>query len=114
MQQLLVLELHYLKLLKEHRVLVTIEDGAIGGFAAQVNDYILKNELYHGKRIKNLFLPDKFLPHANLNTLYQKYTDLNHASIFEIIKQVLNVSNIRLANLDTKILESLSADVAQG
>ena len=99
-----------LQLLKNHRALITIEDGSIGGFSAYVNNFILKHGLYHDKCIKNLFLPDVFIEHGNASVLYGKYLDLNSTAMIEIIKQILNISNITLLH------ERLGqyADVASG
>ena len=90
------------QLIQNHKALITIEDGSIGGFSAHVNNFILKNNLNMNRYIKNLFLPDRFIPHGNTTSLYNKHTDLNHHSILEIIKQILNLSNI--IPLNTNIL----------
>ncbi len=59
------------RLAKEHQVLLTIEEGATGGFGAQVLHY-LSNEgaLDHGLRVRTLTLPDIFLDHAKPEAMY--------------------------------------------
>ncbi|MBX8800915.1 1-deoxy-D-xylulose-5-phosphate synthase [Ochrobactrum sp. MR28] len=59
------------RLAKEHQVLLTIEEGATGGFGAQVLHY-LSNEgaLDHGLRVRTLTLPDAFLDHAKPEAMY--------------------------------------------
>jgi 1-deoxy-D-xylulose-5-phosphate synthase len=46
-----------LKLASQHKHLLTIEEGAIGGFSAHVNNLLLNQ----GIKIKNLFYPDVFI-----------------------------------------------------
>ena len=59
------------RLAKEHQVLLTIEEGATGGFGAHVLHY-LSNEgaLDHGLRVRTLTLPDAFLDHAKPDAMY--------------------------------------------
>ena len=53
------------RLAREHEVLITIEEGAIGGFAAQVlQDLAMAGLLDHGLKIRPLILPDRFIDHA--------------------------------------------------
>lgn len=61
------------RLAKEHQVLLTIEEGATGGFGAQVLHY-LSNEgaLDHGLRVRTLTLPDAFLDHAKPEAMYAR------------------------------------------
>ena len=42
-------------LIKNHDVIVTIEENSIGGFPAQVNHFILLNNLEKSPRILNFF-----------------------------------------------------------
>ena len=69
------------RLAKEHQVLLTIEEGASGGFGAQVLHY-LSNEgaLDHGLRVRTLTLPDAFLDHAKPEAMYAG-AGLNSAGI---------------------------------
>ncbi|MDR0252365.1 MAG: 1-deoxy-D-xylulose-5-phosphate synthase, partial [Brucellaceae bacterium] len=61
------------RLAKEHQVLLTIEEGATGGFGAHVLHY-LSNEgaLDHGLRVRTLTLPDAFLDHAKPEAMYAR------------------------------------------
>ncbi len=53
------------RLAREHEVLITIEEGAIGGFAAQVMQYLaMAGALDHGLKIRPMILPDRFIDHA--------------------------------------------------
>ena len=52
------------RLASEHEVLITIEDGAIGGFAAQVLQFLaMAGLLDGGLKIRPLILPDRFIDH---------------------------------------------------
>ena len=50
------------RLVKEHEVVVIIEEASIGGFASQVLDHLAKNDLIKdGLKIRPMHLPDRFL-----------------------------------------------------
>ncbi len=52
------------KLLREHEVLITIEEGSVGGFAAQVMSFAAREGLLdRGCKIRPMFLPDLFQNH---------------------------------------------------
>ena len=52
-------------LAKNHEVLVTIEEGSIGGFSTQVlHQLAVTNMLHKGLRIRPMFLPDQFVIHG--------------------------------------------------
>lgn len=54
------------RLAKEHEVLITIEEGSIGGFAAHVLQYLaLAGLLDSGLKIRPMTLPDTFIEHEN-------------------------------------------------
>jgi 1-deoxy-D-xylulose-5-phosphate synthase len=62
-----------LRLANEHEVLITIEEGAIGGFAAQVYQTLSDNgALDKGLRIRSMVLPDIFIDHDSPNAMYAK------------------------------------------
>lgn len=71
------------RLAKEHQVLLTIEEGAAGGFGAHVLHF-LSNEgaLDHGLRIRTLTLPDLFLDHAKPEAMYAR-AGLDRAGIVQ-------------------------------
>jgi 1-deoxy-D-xylulose-5-phosphate synthase len=53
------------RLAREHEVLITIEEGAVGGFAAQVMQFLATNGYFDaGLRIRPMTLPDRFIDHA--------------------------------------------------
>lgn len=52
------------QLAKNHEVLVTLEAGAIGGFASQVMDVLSKNWLLdHGLKFRPIYMPDWLVDH---------------------------------------------------
>ena len=52
------------RLAREHEVLITIEEGAVGGFATQVlQDLALAGLLDNGLKIRPMVLPDRFIDH---------------------------------------------------
>jgi 1-deoxy-D-xylulose-5-phosphate synthase len=62
-----------LRLANEHEVLITIEEGAIGGFAAQVYQTLSDHgALDRGLRIRSMVLPDIFIDQDSPNAMYAK------------------------------------------
>jgi len=52
------------RLARDHEVLITIEEGAIGGFAAQVMHHLAHSgALESGLKLRPMVLPDKFIDH---------------------------------------------------
>jgi 1-deoxy-D-xylulose-5-phosphate synthase len=52
------------RLVKEHEVLITIEEAAIGGFASHVLHYLATSgQLDHGLKLRPMVLPDFFIDH---------------------------------------------------
>ena len=52
-------------LAKNHEILVTVEDGSIGGFSAQVMSFLAKQGLLdNGLKFRPVFFPDKFINHG--------------------------------------------------
>src|SRR5690606_12917992 len=53
------------RLAAEHEVLITIEEGAIGGFASQVlHELAQQGLLDHGLKFRPMYLPDRFIDHG--------------------------------------------------
>ncbi|MFL2679462.1 MAG: 1-deoxy-D-xylulose-5-phosphate synthase [Alphaproteobacteria bacterium] len=58
-------ELLITQLARDHQVLVTVEEGSIGGFSAQVMSFLAKSAaLDKGLKFRPLFFPDKFINHG--------------------------------------------------
>ena len=60
-----------LRLAKEHEVLITIEEGAIGGFGAHVLQTLAENgALDHGLKVRCMVLPDAFIDQDSPAAMY--------------------------------------------
>ena len=60
------------RLAREHEVLITIEEGAIGGFASHVMQFLaLNGELDHGLKFRPMTLPDRFINHGKPDGMYE-------------------------------------------
>jgi len=56
-----------------HEVLVTIEEGAVGGFAAQVLSFLARDGLLdRGLRIRPMYLPDRFIDQGTPEGMYEE------------------------------------------
>ncbi len=54
------------RLAREHEVLITIEEGSVGGFASFVLQYLATSGLLDGGlKVRPMVLPDRFLDHAS-------------------------------------------------
>jgi 1-deoxy-D-xylulose-5-phosphate synthase len=59
------------RLAREHQVLLTIEEGGIGGFGSHVATFLARNGLLDGKlRFRPLMIPDRFTEQASQNDMY--------------------------------------------
>src|SRR5439155_13569772 len=59
------------RLVREHEVVITIEEGAIGGFGSFVLHHLaMSGQLDHGLKIRTMILPDVFLEHDSPNAQY--------------------------------------------
>jgi len=61
------------RLAREHEVLITIEEGAIGGFASQVLHHLAKvGLLEQGLKLRPMVLPDRFIDHDTPSAQYDQ------------------------------------------
>ncbi len=59
------------RLAHEHELLITIEEGGIGGFGSHVASFLATNGLLDGKlKFRPLMLPDTFVEQASVNDMY--------------------------------------------
>lgn len=73
-----------LELAKKHQFLITIEEGAIGGFASHVNDLLINKDI----EIKNLFYPDIFMDQGTQDSMHKK-AKLNAEHIFKELSKYM-------------------------
>jgi 1-deoxy-D-xylulose-5-phosphate synthase len=77
------------ELLKNHELLITVEEGVIGGFGSQVLDFVTNNNLLSDKnRLLTLHLPDMFIEQNTPQTMYD-IAGLNAPQIVEKILERL-------------------------
>jgi 1-deoxy-D-xylulose-5-phosphate synthase len=62
------------RLAVEHEVLITIEEGSIGGFGSHVQQFLLEAGLLdHGRlRLRSMVLPDHFIEHGTPVGMYEE------------------------------------------
>ena len=61
------------RLANSHEVLITVEEGSVGGFGAHVLQLLAKaGALDHGLRIRTLTLPDTFIDHDKPEVMYAR------------------------------------------
>ncbi len=79
-----------------HEVLITIEEGSIGGFGSHVAQLLSERGVFdNGLKFRSMTLPDEFLDQDTPEKMYIK-AGLSYNSIVEKIEQTLN-SNIVFA-----------------
>jgi 1-deoxy-D-xylulose-5-phosphate synthase len=77
------------RLAREHEVLITIEEGAIGGFASHVLQHLaLTGQLDRGLRVRPMTLPDIFIDHEKPEKQYDQ-AGLNARNIVDAALQAL-------------------------
>src|ERR1700710_215785 len=90
-----------LKLAREHEVLLTIEEGSIGGFGSHVMQTLAENGMLDGGlRMRSLVLPDVFLDHDSPNAMYARAgLDAKGivAKVFETLGKDFKAETVKLA-----------------
>ncbi|MBU1212479.1 MAG: 1-deoxy-D-xylulose-5-phosphate synthase [Alphaproteobacteria bacterium] len=60
------------QLARNHEVLVTVEEGSIGGFGSYVLQHLAETgALDHGLKVRPMVLPDRFLDHGKPEAMYE-------------------------------------------
>ena len=76
-----------------HEVLITLEEGSIGGFGAHVNHFLNeKNLLDNNLKFRSMILPDKFLDQDKPEEMYKE-------------------AGLDAKSIETKVLETLNSKV---
>ncbi len=61
------------RLAREHEVVVTIEEGAVGGFAAHVMQYLASEGIFdRGLKFRSMILPDRFVDQDTPERMYEQ------------------------------------------
>ena len=85
-----------------HEVLVSIEEGSIGGFGSHVMQFLSDRGVFdRGLKFRSMILPDLFIDQDTPEKMYEK-AGLDSLSIANKIEETLN-SNIILAKNKSKI-----------
>jgi len=76
-------------LAREHEVLITVEEGAIGGFGSHVLQFLTEAGLLETRlKVRAMVLPDVFIDHGHPHQMYER-AGLNAASITKTALAVL-------------------------
>ena len=81
-------------LCSEHEVLITVEEGAIGGFGSHVAQYAAERGLLdNGLKFRSMFLPDIFIDQASQSDMYN-VAELNSEHIVNRVLETIGISKI--------------------
>jgi 1-deoxy-D-xylulose-5-phosphate synthase len=77
------------RLARSHRMLVTIEEGSIGGFGSHVLDFLVNEDLMRsGLTVRTLILPDEFQDHDDPHKQYAQ-AGLNAPDLVRVVEASL-------------------------
>jgi 1-deoxy-D-xylulose-5-phosphate synthase len=77
------------QLVSHHKMLLTIEEGSIGGFGSYVIDYLMREDLLQGScTVKTMYLPDLFLDQDSPEGQY-KTAQLGADDIYKTVLRTL-------------------------
>ena len=78
------------QLATDHEILISIEEGSVGGFGSHVGQFLSdKNLLDNNLKYRSMILPDRFIDHDKPNLMY-KYVGLDADSIENKVLDTLN------------------------
>ncbi|MCE7027510.1 1-deoxy-D-xylulose-5-phosphate synthase [Jiella avicenniae] len=84
------------RLAREHEVLVTIEEGAVGGFGSQVMQFLAMNGLLDGGlKVRPMAMPDRFVNHASPDGMIRE-AGLDAKAIVDTVFRALGTEASRL------------------
>lgn len=84
-----------LDLARDHEALITIEEGAVGGFGSHVAQLLANNAVFdRGLKFRSMVLPDEFIDHANPADMYDQ-AGLNADDIEAMVLETLGVSTLK-------------------
>jgi 1-deoxy-D-xylulose-5-phosphate synthase len=89
------------KLVEEHDILITIEEGSIGGFGSHVADLLISENLIDNIKLKTLHLPDIFQNHGNADDMYAEAgldAEAIQGTVMVLLGKDLSVKEIESAN----------------
>ncbi|MPL60889.1 1-deoxy-D-xylulose-5-phosphate synthase [bioreactor metagenome] len=81
-----------LRLVAEHEAILTIEEGAIGGFGSHVAQFLAESGVFdRGFRFRSMVLPDTFIDHASPEDMYRS-AGMNAPEIEAKVLEMLGVA----------------------
>ena len=84
-----------LELAENHEALITVEEGAIGGFGSHVAQLLAEEAVFdHGLKFRSMVLPDTFIDQANPDDMYRE-AKLSAKDIQEKVLETLAVSTLK-------------------
>ncbi len=84
-----------LKLAADHEVLITIEEGAIGGFGSHVAQLLAEEAVFDtGLKFRSMVLPDTFIDHASPADMYRE-AKLSAQDIHQKVLKTLGVATLK-------------------
>lgn len=84
------------QLARHHAALITVEQGAAGGFGAQVLQYLANSGgLDHGLRLRTMTLPDRFIEQASPAAMYAD-AGLTAADIVRVATSAIGVTSLKV------------------
>jgi 1-deoxy-D-xylulose-5-phosphate synthase len=81
-----------------HELIITLEEGAIGGFGSHVGQFLTSQGLLdNGLKFRSLFMPDRFIEHNTPEAMYEE-AGLNASSIVNTVCNLAFTKSKRAAN----------------
>ncbi|MGB2496849.1 MAG: 1-deoxy-D-xylulose-5-phosphate synthase [Planktomarina sp.] len=85
-----------LELAADHEVLITIEEGAIGGFGSHVAQLLAEEAVFdRGLKYRSMVLPDSFIDHASPADMYRE-AKLSAQDIHDKVLQTLGIAALKV------------------
>ena len=89
------------KLARDHEILLSVEEGSIGGFSAQVMSFLTKEGLLdNGLKFRPLFFPDSFISHGKPN-LQNEECGIDSNEIVRCVLKALGLPEISKESRET-------------
>jgi len=77
------------QLANNHEVLITVEEGCVGGFGSQVAQFLMNEGLMDGTlKVRCLTMQDKFIDHGNVHDQYEA-AGINASGMVNVILKTL-------------------------
>lgn len=91
-----------MRLARGHEILLTVEEGSVGGFGAHVLHFLSREGLLDdGLKVRTLTLPDVFIDHDTPMRMYDR-AGLNGDGIYDAVKAVIGRSEKTVVDLNPK------------